>query len=146
MDQATRASAPSKIISVHRVRHIVVEAKQRQLSLATASPQDSKADSSAFFPVPFTSSLLVQVDLQEPRCCPEPSRAPSVVQGIAERGVARLLPESLSFSARITWCLSHTVLRSPLTAGHGCWDSWPFSCHYEHRGSPGPTEHPSVSR
>ena len=31
MDQATRASTPSKTTSVHRVRHIVVEAKQRPL-------------------------------------------------------------------------------------------------------------------
>lgn len=39
-----------------------------------------------------------------------------------------MLPESLSFSARITWCLRHTVLRGPLslsdmavgTVGHFC--------------------------
>ena len=32
MDQATRASTPSRTTSMHRVRHTVVEAKQRQLS------------------------------------------------------------------------------------------------------------------
>ena len=39
MNQAARASATSKTTPMYRVRHIVVEAKQRQtIALATASP------------------------------------------------------------------------------------------------------------
>ena len=70
MDQATRASAPSKTTSVHRVRRIVVEAKQRPLSpghrlpsrIVRRLPQPSSLSLSLL-------SLLVQIDLQEPRCC-----------------------------------------------------------------------------
>ena len=70
MDQATRASAPSKTTSVHRVRRIVVEAKQRPLSpghrlpnrIIRHVPQLSSLSHSLL-------SLLFWIDLQEPRCC-----------------------------------------------------------------------------
>ena len=70
MDQATRASAPSKTTSVHHVRHIVVKAKQRPLSpghhlpnrIVRQIPQPSSLSLSLL-------SLSVQIDLQEPRCC-----------------------------------------------------------------------------
>ena len=85
MDQATRASTPSKMTSMHHVRHIVVEAKQRPLSpghpfpdrIVRWIPQPSSLSLSLL-------SLLVQIDLQEVRCCPEPSREPSIVQGVAK--------------------------------------------------------------
>ena len=38
MDQATRSYAPSKTTSMHHVRHIVVEAKQRPTSLGHHLP------------------------------------------------------------------------------------------------------------
>ena len=69
MDQATRASTPSKTTSVHHIRHIVVKAKQRPLSpvhhlpnrIVRRIPQPSSLPLSLL-------SLLVQIDLQEPVC------------------------------------------------------------------------------
>ena len=70
MDQATRASTPRKTTSVHHIRHIVIEAKQRQLSpvhhlrnrIVRQLLQPSSLSLSLL-------SLLVQIDLQEPVCC-----------------------------------------------------------------------------
>ena len=70
MDQATRASAPSKTMSVRCVRHIMVGAKQRPSSpghclpnrIIRHVPQLSSLSHSLL-------SLLFWIDLQEPRYC-----------------------------------------------------------------------------
>ena len=73
MDQATRASAPSKTTSEHPVRHRVTEAKQRPLSpghrlpdrivrIVRRIPQPSSLSLSLL-------SLSIWIDLQEPRYC-----------------------------------------------------------------------------
>ena len=117
MDQATRASASSKTTSMHQVRHIVVEAKQRPLSpggglpnrIARWIPQPSSLLLSLL-------SLSVWIDLisldvaSEPcqECLPHFRESPnSESPGCSQ--------ESLSFSARVTWCLNCTVLRGHLS-------------------------------
>ena len=70
MDQATGASAPSKTTSVHRIRYIVVEARQRPLPpghhlpdrIVRRIPQPSSLSLSLL-------SFSIWIDLQEPRCC-----------------------------------------------------------------------------
>ena len=63
MDQATRATTPSKTTSMHCVRHIVVEAKQRPLSPGHRLPsrlvrQIPQPSSLALSLLPFQSGLI----------------------------------------------------------------------------------------
>ena len=135
MDQATRATTPSKTTSMHCVRHIVVEAKQRPLSpghrlpnrIVRQIPQPSSLSLSLL-------PLSVWIDLQEPMCCLWAiPRVPSMFQGITSESPGG---SQECLSAWVTWCLSLAVLSHGALAacvsgptshfGCNCWDGWPF--------------------
>ena len=113
MDQATRSYAHSKTTSVHCVRRIVIEAKQRPTfpghhlpdRIVRRIPQPSSLSLSLL-------SLLVRIDLQEPGCCLSHSKSAFHVSGNHQ---VMSHQEYLSFSARVTWWLSCTVLRGLLS-------------------------------
>ena len=119
MDQATRTSAPSKTIFMHHVRHIMVEAKHRaHCPLATTSPIGLWG---GFLNLSSLSlsllSLLVQIDLQEPKSySSEPSQeCLSHFRELLKGESPSFSWESLSFSARVIWCISCIVLKGHLS-------------------------------
>ena len=117
MNQAARASAPSKTTPMYRVRHIVVEAKQRPMSPGHRLPnklvrQMLQPSSLSLHFFPFQSGLIYR----SLGVASEPSQeCLSCFRESPNSESPWCSWESLSFSVQVTCCLSCTVLRSHLS-------------------------------
>ena len=117
MDQATRASTHSKTAAIHHVRLIVVEAKHRAFFPGHCLPDILFGGFLSllpchflFFPFWFGLTYRSLGIASEPsqECLPRFRESPNG----ESPGCSQ---ESLSFSARLTWYLSCTVLRGHLS-------------------------------